>query len=138
MSADLTRTGRDELLVMVATLRHELAKVQLERDAYLENLTATQTRCTELLGAWRASRFVEALGLHPSYGEIIPALVRLAGRVVTARMKHPGGADGVRALVEEVGEVASAMRRESPERVRDELLDVAAVAIRMWLGEVQR
>lgn len=49
------------------------------------------------------------------------------------RCKHPAGVP-FEALVEEVGEVARALMDE-PHRVRDELLDVAVCAMRMWLGE---
>lgn len=40
--ARLAGMGRDELL-------QEIAHLERERDAYLENLTAVQERCTELL-----------------------------------------------------------------------------------------
>jgi hypothetical protein len=46
--------------------------------------------------------------------------------------KHPRGPDGMRSLAEEVGEVASAMRREGRERVRAELIDVVIIALRWW------
>lgn len=46
--------------------------------------------------------------------------------------KHPAGPDGMRSLAEEVGEVASALRREGRERVRAELIDVAVIALRWW------
>lgn len=54
----------------------------------------------------------------------------LAAAIARAERIHPDGPDGMRALSEEVGEVASALRRETPERVCEELLDVAVVAIR--------
>ena len=63
------------------------------------------------------------------------ALSALSDALRAARAKHPSGAN-LAALVEEVGEVARAMRRESTERVREELMDVATVALRLWLGEV--
>lgn len=62
---------------------------------------------------------------------MLPLLVRLE----EARYKHPKGPDGLRSLMEEVGEVASAIRKETPERTREELLDVMAVAHRLFCGE---
>lgn len=56
----------------------------------------------------------------------------LDAAMAKAIAKHPGGPDGMRSLVEEVGEVASAMRRETVERVRAELIDTAVVALRWW------
>lgn len=60
--------------------------------------------------------------------------IPLASALQRARQLHPEGAS-MNALVEEVGEVARARRRETHERVREELLDVAVVALRLYLGE---
>ena len=65
----------------------------------------------------------------------------LAARLEHAREKHPwpehtpNAFAAYRALVEEVKEVNLALCKETPDRVRDELLDVMAVAVRMLLGE---
>ncbi len=56
----------------------------------------------------------------------------LGDALARAEKKHPSGTDGLRSLTEEVGEVANAMRRETVERVRAELIDVAVVAVRFW------
>lgn len=62
------------------------------------------------------------------------ALVELCSAIERARDRHPEGSN-LAALISEVGEVATAMLRESPSRIRSELLDVAVVAVRLWLGE---
>lgn len=65
----------------------------------------------------------------------------LAARLEHARRKHPWPQDArnqfaaFRALGDECEEVNLALCRETPDRVRDELLDVMAVAVRMLLGE---
>ena len=65
----------------------------------------------------------------------------LAARLEHARGKHPWPQDALnqfaafRALADEAEEVNRALCRETPDRVRDELLDVMAVAERMLLGE---
>lgn len=65
----------------------------------------------------------------------------LAARLEHARKKHPWPKDApnamaaFRALAAEVEEVNLALCKETPDRVRDELLDVMAVAVRMLLGE---
>ncbi len=62
-------------------------------------------------------------------------MVALGRRLAHARRAHPDGAT-LAALLEEVDEVLA----EAPgtARERDELLDVATVAIRLWLGEEDR
>ncbi len=110
--------GRGELCDAIDDLSKRLRAVETERNAYLANLTSTQSRCTELLLANRA----------------IPDIAPLLEALTVGRAKHPEGAN-LTALAEEVGEVARAMRRETPERVREELLDVAVVAMRLYLGE---
>ena len=68
-------------------------------------------------------------------------LFMLAARLEHARSKHPWPQDApnafaaFRAFAEEAEEVNRAMCMETPDRVRDELLDVMAVAVRMLLGE---
>jgi hypothetical protein len=117
-----------------------LADVIRERDAYLANLTATQARANELLAENRAWRRLAAhLGGVSGLGEeIFAELLPLAERLIHARTKHPKGTDGWRSLNEELGEVAKAERHETPERVADELLDVATVAMRWRAGEVAK
>jgi len=109
---DRTGTGRSGLLSEIHQLERDL-------DSYLANLTSTQSRCTELLLEARECRKHEALAVA----------------IDRARKLHPEGCN-LTSLFEEVGEVARAVRRESPDRVRDELLDVAVVAMRLWMGEV--
>lgn len=68
-------------------------------------------------------------------------LFMLAARLEHARGKHPWPDHtpnlfaAFRALADEAEEVNRAMCMETPDRVRDELLDVMAVAVRMLLGE---
>ena len=58
--------------------------------------------------------------------------LRLEGRMREARAKHRGNKHLMVALTEEVGELARALLDgESPERVADEALDVACVALRI-------
>lgn len=57
-------------------------------------------------------------------------------RIHRAAELHPEG-PSLEALVEEVGEVARAMQ-DSPERLAEELLDVAVVALRWHMQEVGR
>lgn len=61
-------------------------------------------------------------------------LAPLLARLTHARAKHPEGAS-FDALVEEVGEVARARLDRSVDQERSELLDVAVVALRLYLGE---
>lgn len=63
------------------------------------------------------------------------ALQALQDRLRHARAKHPAGAS-FDALVAELGEVAEARKLGDHDHARDELLDVATVAIRLWIGEV--
>lgn len=63
-------------------------------------------------------------------------LAPLRARMAKGRAKYPNGCTAM-SLVDEAGEVAHAINKgESFERVRDELLDVAGVAMRLYLGEV--
>ena len=98
-----------------AELITECERLRRENWQLNQQLTHVQTRCTELLEDSRAVR---------------PLLARLA----RARELHPEGCN-LAALVSEVGEVATAMLRETQERARDELLDVATVAMRLAAGE---
>ena len=58
---------------------------------------------------------------------------RIAERLVHAKEQHPEGAR-FPDLLSEINEVQNAIKNESPERVVDELLDVAAVSVRMIEG----
>lgn len=124
----LTGVGRDELVKLISDLAAELHDDRTMLRKVSENLTATQRRCTELVQLDRLARFLEA---NP---ELQPVLVDLAWAIERARALHPEGASEL-ALLEECGEVARAHRRETPERVREELLDVAVVAMRLYIGE---
>lgn len=65
-------------------------------------------------------------------------LVTLADRIQKGRRKYPNGCT-VLSLLDEAGEVAHAVNKyESAERIREELLDVAAVAMRLYFGEIDR
>lgn len=98
--------------------------------ALLDNLTAVQARCTAQEEALRQLR----RNVLPEWLDANLAR-RIGDRLREASEKHPEGAS-LAALVSEVGEVATAMLRETPERTKDELLDVIVVAIRLWFGEV--
>ena len=68
--------------------------------------------------------------VHPA--EIAPLIERME----KGRMKYPAGCT-VLSLLDEAGEFAHAINKgEGIERTREELLDVAAVAMRLYLGEV--
>ncbi len=115
MNASERIGGHSAAYVMLAD---ELERTRKERDYYCDNLTEVQKRCTELKQQVRDQ----------------PGLDAFRERLAIGREKHPKGS-ALHHLVEEVGEVCRAMRRETPERVKDELLDVAVVAFRMYLGE---
>jgi len=134
---DLSGLGRDTIVKGLQDMHAAGVKVLADHDSCLTNLTSTQERCSELLMQFRASKFVDACAaedpelLIPHAG----VLAKLTAAILRARANHPGGPDGIRSLAEEVGEVVNAMRRETPDRVREELLDVAVVAIRLYMGE---
>lgn len=66
-------------------------------------------------------------------------IAALAKRMGEARGKHPVFAEGryhaLGVIGEEYRELVHAVEHESPERIRDEALDVAVTALRLWLGE---
>ena len=66
-------------------------------------------------------------------------ITALAKRMGEARGKHPVFAEGryhaLGVIGEEYRELVHAVEHESPERIRDEALDVAVTALRLWLGE---
>lgn len=70
------------------------------------------------------------------------ALVALMQRLSEARGKHPVFAEGKYHALGVVGaeyhELEHAVEYETPERIRDEALDVAVTALRLWLGEQGR
>ena len=67
------------------------------------------------------------------------ALAALMQRLSEARGKHPVFAEGkyhaLGVIGEEYRELVYAVEHETPERIRDEALDVAVAALRLWLGE---
>lgn len=66
----------------------------------------------------------------------IAELRPLATRLAKSRAKYPNGAT-IMSLLDEAGEVAHAVNKYEPaDRVREELLDVACVAMRLYAGEV--
>ena len=66
-------------------------------------------------------------------------IAALARRMEEARKKHPVFAEGKYHALGVIGaeyeELVRAVERETPERVRDEALDVAGTALRLWAGE---
>lgn len=65
-------------------------------------------------------------------------LAPLAQRIAKGRAKYANGCT-ILSLIDEAGEVAHAVNKyESADRIRDELLDVAAVAMRLYFGEIDR
>lgn len=69
-------------------------------------------------------------------GDPAHELAPLAVRLAMGRAKYPRGAT-VLSLLDEAGEVAHAVNKyETSERIREELLDVAVVAMRLYLGEI--
>lgn len=62
------------------------------------------------------------------------ALYDLEARIAHARDQHPQGAS-FDALVAELGEAAEARKRGDAAHEREELLDVATVALRLYMGE---
>lgn len=85
--------------------------------------------------------FAHGINVHPSHlptivdtmeGELAP----LRERIEKGRAKYPNGCT-VLSLLDEAGEFAHAVNKgEGMARVRDELLDVAAVAMRLYLEEI--
>lgn len=60
-------------------------------------------------------------------------LARVADELHRARGRHPGDNATLAALTEEVGELAQAMLDDEPNHVRDEAVQVAAMAMRLVL-----
>lgn len=61
-------------------------------------------------------------------------LAALRTALAKAREKHPEGSDLI-AIASELGELANAIRNESPERVAQEAIDLAVTALRFAMGE---
>lgn len=139
--------GRHELVARIVDLEKRLSTAEeAERRArasehtMLGTLTSAQELATKSLNIARATK---AIGDDP----IMQELAVLGAAIVRARGLHPAGC-ALRHLVSEVGEVAHAMcigdvgiggdvaKRE--ERIREELLDVAVVAMRMALGDTRQ
>lgn len=92
----------------------------------------------------RAINFIEGEECFPSYARTSGPetasveLAPLAARIAKGRAKYANGCT-VLSLIDEAGEVAHAVNKYEPEdRIRDELLDVAAVAMRLYFGEIDR
>lgn len=74
--------------------------------------------------------------IHPK--AVPDELEPLRLRIAKGRAKYPNGCT-LTSLQDEAGEVVHAVNKYEPaERVRDELLDVAGVAMRLYLGEIDR
>lgn len=145
-SKQLTGWGRDVLIDLIVELERRAiaaeaaaAKARESERTMLGTLTSAQELATKYLGIARA---VRAIGDDPIMQQLVP----LGAAIVRARSLHPAGC-ALRHLMSEVGEVADAMcigdvgiggdmaKRE--ERIREELLDVAVVAMRMHLGDTR-
>lgn len=146
-SPKLTAIGRDELItkinmleasnnVLRGRLESELKERTEERDkarreakTLNDAVTILQARGTELLATDRISRFLDG---KP---QLMARLLEVAWGIERARKLHPEGCS-VLALVEEVGEVSRALAREDEDRLRSEIVDVAIVACRLLLGDL--
>jgi hypothetical protein len=85
----------------------------------------------------RWTRLKERLGALPGQPNV-DELGPLAARIAKGRRKYANGCT-VLSLLDEAGEVAHAVNKYEPaERIREELLDVAAVAMRLYFGEIDR
>ena len=66
----------------------------------------------------------------------------IARRMAEARQKHPVFAEGKYHALDVIGaeyeELTRSVERETPERMKDEALDVAVTALRRWAGEHER
>ena len=66
----------------------------------------------------------------------------IARRMAEARQKHPVFAEGKYHALDVIGaeyeELTRSVERETPERMKDEALDVAVTALRMWAVEHER
>ena len=66
----------------------------------------------------------------------------IARRMAEARQKHPVFAEGKYHALDVIGaeyeELTRSVERETPERMKDEALDVAVTALRMLAGEHER
>ncbi len=107
----------------------EVSRAMRENEALTANVTHLQVKAN---GALASHRLAKVLEHEP---ELMAALLDLVWGIDKARKTHPEGCSYF-ALGEETGEVGRALAREDPERLSDELLDVAIVAIRMRLGEI--
>lgn len=114
--------GREELVA-------RCARAERQRDAYLENLTATQKRCTELIDDLRALKRLPA-PTAAAFGEI--AKERERQNAKWKRLPGYWRAPDEKiylVLAEEVGEIAKALLERAPEEdLRAEIIQVAAVA----------
>ena len=81
----------------------------------------------------QALPFMERFNRSESERDYFPTLL---AHVAKGREKYPEGCTAL-SLADECGEFVHALnKRESVQRVREELLDVAGVAMRLYLGEV--
>jgi hypothetical protein len=98
-----------------------------EHGRHADGDIVSDAECVRQLAEKRAG-----LSSGPAPSELFP----LAVRIEKGRQKYPTGCT-LLSLLDEAGEVAHAVnKRESNDRVRDELLDVAAVAMRLYFGEI--
>lgn len=131
----LSGMGRADLEREVLSLRAQLADQRALQEA-VDGAAARWHRSHDamkdtLTEAQRTNtRQVEELRIYR--GGMLEALVT---HIAKARAKYPKGCT-VLSLLDEAGEVAHAVNKhEDVERVREELLDVAGVAMRLYFGE---
>lgn len=144
---DITATGRHQLEALyvseskrrsdaekqVQVLMRQLDNAHITERVLRAMVTDVQERCSQLLEDARVSkRLAEglkiALDMHP-LADLLVALQK-------GRAKYPQGVT-VLSVADEAGEVVHAANKREPwQRVREEALDTAVVALRLYLGEV--
>lgn len=129
----------DELnsLILTAKSVRDIASSRLEFPPGQIRVALVQLRAIRVERGWyqEANRdFREANDALKRANELGP----LAERIARGRAKYANGCT-VLSLLDEAGEVAHAVNKyESADRIREELLDVAAVAMRLYFGEIDR
>lgn len=133
----------------LATTKAALAKSE-EDVLRMKNHLGPAARLADLMTTLRLKAEADAQQAREELAEAKTALAEalarpvpteleaLSRRMAKGRAKYPTGCT-VLSLLDEAGEVAHAVnKKESDERVREELLDVAAVAMRLHAGEIDR
>ncbi len=133
------RLARFEALSEAAELADSfVTPLDDDGEGYPSHVAAAETAhaLAERLRELRNVARPRAPGASVDDGLLRHELAPLAARMTKGRGKYPTGCTAL-ALLDEAGEFAHAINKgESADRVRDELLDVAAVAMRLYFGEV--